>query len=442
MMVEKRSVFISLLSNLFHYYAFSVYAFSAVILAPIFFYTESDELTKILGLITFSITFLLKPLGSIVFGHIGDKYGRKTALTQSLVAITLSTTCIGLIPSYAQIGWLSGVFLFLCLLVQGLCIGGQYTGAIVYIQEHTKKENAAFACGLVGALGVFGTLLGTATSYLFEYFGALSSWTWRLPFLLTSVVGFFLYFLMKQMQETPIFIENKNQAQGRGNDVPLMSVIKNYKKILFSAICISSISISMFYIATVYVPNFYIDPKGTANILSSLGLVCLAQILCVVLMPLLGFVSDRFGREKQLKLTSILLIITPFLIFYCMTFFNTFPVLISGVILFSCYASLYAGPGPAYLSEKFPVVGRYSGMGLGITIGEGIFGGLTPIICVLLQQFFNSKIAPAYFVIALGVLSFIGILLSSKPSLVAQQKNEGWKQKNSDMSQDTFSLSQ
>jgi MFS transporter, MHS family, proline/betaine transporter len=427
MKVERRSIFISLLSNLFHYYAFSVYAFSAVILAPIFFPTENGELTKILGLFTFGITFLLKPLGSIVFGHIGDKYGRKMALTQSLVVITIATTCIGLIPSYAQIGWLSSFFLLLCLLAQGLCIGGQYTGAIVYIQEHTKKENAAFACGVVGALGVFGTLLGTATSYLFDYFGALAGGTWRIPFLLTSVMGFSLYFLMKKMQETPSFIENKSHAQKK--DLPLMSIVRNYKKILFSAVCISSISISMFYIATVYVPNFYIDSNETGNILSSLGLVCLGQLLCVVLMPLLGSLSDRLGREKQLKLTSALLIVSPIFIFYFMTVLNTFSVILIGVFLFSFCASLYAGPGPAYLSEKFPVVGRYSGMGLGITIGEGIFGGLTPIICVGFQQFFSSKIAPAYFIIFLGVLSLVGISLARKVSLSEEEELGGDEKK-------------
>lgn len=428
MKVENRSIFISLLSNLFHYYAFSVYAFSAVILAPIFFPTEDGELTKILGLVTFSITFLLKPLGSIVFGHIGDKYGRKMALTQSLVVITIATTCIGLIPSYAQIGWLSSCFLLLCLLVQGLCIGGQYTGAIVYIQEHTKKENAAFACGVVGALGVFGTLLGTATSYLFDYFGALAGWEWRIPFLLTSIMGFSLYLLMRTMHETPSFIETTSHTQKK--DLPLMSIIRNYKKILFSAVCISSISISMFYLATVYVPNFYIDPNGTDNVLSSLGVVCLAQLLCVVLMPLLGIMSDRLGREKQLKLTSTLLIITPLFMFYFMTVSNAFFVVVIGVILFSCYASLYAGPGPAYLSEKFPVVGRYSGMGLGITIGEGIFGGLTPIVCVGFQQFFNSKIAPAYFIIFLGALSLMGIILARKGSLSEEEQERGEDEKN------------
>jgi len=411
MTTGKWSVIVLLLSNLFHYYAFATYAFSAVILAPLFFHTASDNLTKILGLVTFSMTFFLKPLGSIVFGHIGDKRGRKIALTYSLVAITIATTSIGLIPTYVHIGVLSSVFLVICLFVQGLCIGGQYTGAIVYIQEHVKKENAAFACGLVGAIGVFGALLGTGASYVFHHMGSLDGWEWRIPFLLSSAIGVLLYVFMKKMQETPIFIENQSQTQTK--DVPLMGVVKDYKRPLCSAIFISSIAISMFYLATVYIPNFYIDQSGTTSF-DSLGLVCFTQILCIVFMPLLGFVADKLGRENQLKLTSILLIITPLFIFYYMALFNTFPFFIAGIILFSLYASLYAGAGPAYLSESFPVVGRYSGMGLGITIGEGVFGGITPIACVALEQFFESKIAPAYFIIFLGGISYIGILLSGK----------------------------
>ncbi len=424
MKVQKRSVFISLLGSLFHYYAFSVYAFSAVILAPIFFHTESDELTRVLGLVTFSITFLLKPIGSIIFGHIGDKYGRKAALTQSLVAITIATTCIGLIPSYAQIGWASSALLLLCLLVQGLCVGGQYTGAIIYIQEHMKQENAALGCGIVAAIGIFGTLLGTATSYFFDHAKGIEGWEWRLPFLLSAIMGIFLYALMKTMKETPVFLANK--APEKRNNVPLVDVIRNYKRPLFSAVFISSIPVSMFYLATVYIPNFYYFDRAAGNYdIDPLGLACLTQILCIILSPTLGIFSDKFGRETQLRLTSILLIISPIFIFYYMTVFSAFAAVMMGVVFFSFCSSLYAGPAPAYLSQSFPVVGRYSGMGLGIAIGEGLFGGLSPIICVGLEQFFESTIAPAYFVMGLGALSLLGILLARKPFPDSQQKKSG-----------------
>jgi MHS family proline/betaine transporter-like MFS transporter len=420
---QKKSIFISLLCNLFHYYAFSIYAFSSVILAPNFFHTQSEQLTKILGLVTFSMTFFLKPLGSVILGHIGDKYGRKTALNFSLLAITLATTGIGLIPSFAQIGWLSGVLLITCLVIQGTCLGGQYTGAIIYIQEHTKKEYAAFACGLMISIGFFGTLLGTAISFFFYNIHELG-WQWRIPFLLSSLIGLTLYHFAKNMKETPLFTENIDKTQKK--TIQFVEIIKNFKKPLFSAIFISSIPVSLFYIATVYLLNFYMDEKVIGESIGPLGFVCLAQIACMVLSPSLGFVADVLGRERQLKLTSLLLIISPLFIFYYLSIFNSFTTLIIVMVIFSILTSLYAGAIPAYLTESFPVIGRYSGMGLGISIGEGLLGGSSTMICFALGQFFESKLAPAYYVMFLGVLSLVGILLAKKdvPYNKLDQKND------------------
>lgn len=406
-----KSILISLLCTLFQYYAFSVYAFSAVILSPLFFQSETIHLTKVLGVVTLSIPLLLKPLGSIVFGHVGDKYGRKKALIYSLVLITIATTCIGLIPSYSYIGWTSSLLLMICLFIQGLCMGGQYTGAIIYIQEHTEKKYAAFSCGLVGAIGVFGTLLGTATSFLFYYIDTLG-WEWRIPFLLTSLMGIGLLYFMRHMQETPVFIENKDEAKLKR--IPLIEIMKTHKKVLCSAIFLSSISVSMFYLATVYMPNFYGEEDNLNNVFDTLSLTCLAQIFCILLIPLLGYTADKFGKERQLKLASISLIVTPFFMFSAMTLFNNVYMLVCGIILLSSFVSLYTGSAPAYLSEKFPVIGKYSGMGLGISLGEGIFGGLSPLICIGIEQTFDSKIAPAFYIIFLGLMSALGLLLLRK----------------------------
>lgn len=403
-----RSVLISLLCTLFHYYAFALYAFSAVILSPLFFHTESIQLTRTLGLVTLAITLLLKPVGSLIFGHLGDTYGRKVALTYALGAITLATTCIGFIPSYDYIGWGSSLLLILCLVIQGLCMGGQYIGAIVFIQEHISEKRAAFACGLVGAIGVGGTLLGTSISFFFHH-GRDFSWEWRLPFLGSAIVGSILLYFIRYMEETPTFIENKDVSQYRS--LPFLDIIKNYKRILCAAIFISSIPVSMFYLATVYLPNFFESDNWMSN---ALALSCFAQVLCMFLIPLFGHFADKFGKEIQLKITSFFLILTPVLMFHTEKFLSAGPFLILGIIFLCILSSLYAGPAPAYLFQKFPVIGRYSGMGFGISLGEGLFGGLSPLICILLEQVFHSKSATGYYVMFLGVLSFSAILFSNK----------------------------
>lgn len=373
------------------------------------------------GLITLSLTLLLKPLGSVIFGHIGDKYGRKVALIYSLIAISMATTCIGLIPGYTIIGWLSSALLILCLFIQGICMGGQYTGAIIFIQEHTLRKKAAFSCGLMVGIGVLGTLMGTTMSYLFYNLEGLS-WAWRLPFFLTSIMGIFLYYLMKNMEETPAFLENKNQQQKE--KIPFIDILKNHKITLCSAIFISSIPVSMFYLAAVYLPNFFDTHNSIHEPSFSLRLVCLAQVICMIFIPIFGYIADKIGKEIQLKITSILLIITPVFLFYFIGHSNSPYALITGVIVLSIFSSLYSGPAPALLSESFPVIGRYSGMGISIALGEGIFGGLASIICVEIEKMLHSKIAPAYFIMFLGVLSFVGLLLLRKKDIPHLQENK------------------
>lgn len=406
-----KSIIISLLCNLFHYYSFSIYAFSAVILSPIFFSTDESDVTKLFGLMTLSGLLLLKPLGNLVFGYIGDKYGRKLALFYSLISITIATSCIGLIPSYASIGWLSSASLIICLFVQGICMGGQYTGAIIFIQEHMQKHQASFCCGLMVGIGVLGTLIGTATSFLFYNLKELS-WTWRIPFLLTFIIGALLCYCMKYMTETPIFIKNKTLQSS--NQIPFLYILKNYKRTLCAAIFISSVPVSMFYLATVYFPNFYGGINNKTGNSISLQLTCLAQILCMIFIPTLGYIADKIGKKTQLKLTSVFLVIFPIILFYYIDNIQNIYVVIAGVVILSFFASLYSGPAPAVLSENFPVIGRYSGMGISISIGEGLFGGLSPLICLALVNFFNSKIAPAYFIIFVGTISLLGVFMLSK----------------------------
>ncbi len=416
-----KSIIISLFSTLFQYYAFSIYAFSSVILAPVFFGENGVQTTKTFGLITLSIPLVLKPLGSVLFGHIGDKHGRKRALIYSLTTITLATTAIGLIPPHSSIGWVSSLLLLFCLFTQGLSLAGQYTGAIIFIQEHMDKKHAAFACGIVGCIGVFGVLLGTGTSFLFHHFD-LVNWEWRLPFLLAFVLGSTLLYFTRYVQETPIFIEKQEEALHK--KIPLLEIMLSHQKVMFAALFLSSISVSMFYIATAYLPNFYNDMGGAGGPIDPLQLACIAQIFNILFVFIFGYTADKWGKEKQIKIGSFFIMILPIFFFTLMTYNNSYLMLIMGLALFTFLSSLFVGAAPAYLSEKFPIIGKYSGLGLGISMGEGLFGGLSPLICVGFEQMFDSKIAPAFYISCLGLLSLFGLFISLKKS---ERQNVSYK---------------
>lgn len=417
MKLFNKSVIISLIINLFHYYAFGVYAFSSVILAPHFFHTESEELTKVLGILTLSVTLLFKPLGSLLLSHIGDKYGRKNALITSLCLITVSTLCIGLLPTYASIGWMSGLLLLSCLFFQGLCIGGQYTGALIYIQEHTKRSHATLACSILVAIGILGVLLATGSTYLFHHFLSVG-WDWRFPFLLTGLIGPVLFYYATQVSETPAFLNHKSKMHQIR--IPLFEILRNYKSMIFSTICLACIPVSLFYFSTVYVPNFLLmndDPNKAEQVLT---ISIMAQGTCMIFNPLLGYIADKFGKDLILKIASFLMIFLPIIFFNIVFFLNNFYAVLSISLVFAIFATFYAGPATAYLSEKFPIIGKYSGLGLGISIGES-FGALGPIICVSLGELYESKLASLFFIMSLGFIGLMGLLISSKKEYIEQK---------------------
>lgn len=406
----KKEVTFSLLINLLHYYAFAIYAFSAVILAPKFFHTQSEELTSMLAVISVSLTLIIRPLGGVIFGHIGDCYGRRTAILLSLFIVTLSTSAIGLLPTYGSVGVISTSLLILCLFVQSMCIGGQYTGALVYIQEHTPENKAGFACGLMGAIGVVGTFFGTLTSYALYHFSEFI-WIWRASFLAILPLGLILMYFVANMKESTVFLAN--HEKGTKKELPLFSILKNQKRSLFFSICLSSLPVSFFYLSAVYVPNFLLTKEVTGNSTEVLGISAFSQALCIAFNVLIGFFGDKVGREVSVKFANFALLVVPYFVFqYAFSLSPLFTISFIS-LLFALLGAFYVGPGMAYLTDKFSVFERCSGMGLGITLGGGI-GALSPFICMTLQNYCDRVMALVYYLIFLGLLGLIALFIAPR----------------------------
>ena len=420
MVFFRKEIVFSLLINLLHYYAFAIYAFSAVILAPKFFHTQSEELTSMLAVISISLTVIIRPLGGLIFGHIGDRYGRKKAITLSLLVVTLSTSAIGLLPTYESVGVMSTSLLIFCLFIQSMCIGGQYTGALVYIQEHTPNNKAGFACGLMGAIGVVGTFFGTLTSYALYHFSEFT-WMWRTSFLAILPLGLVLLYFVTNMKESPVFLENHEKEVNK--DPPFFYILKNQKRSLFFSICLSSIPVSFFYLSAVYVPNFLLTKEVTGNSTEVLGMSAFSQALCIIFILLVGFFGDKVGREVSVKFANFALLVVPYFVFQYAFELSPLSILILISLLFALLGAFYVGPGMAYLTEKFSAFERCSGMGLGITLGEGI-GVLSPFICMTLQNYYDWTMALIYYLIFLGLLGIAALSIAprSQPASLEEKK--------------------
>lgn len=175
-----------------------------------------------------------------------------------------------------------------------------------------KKEHASLACGIIGAIGIVGALVGTLSSYITYHFSAFG-WEWRIPFLFTFLLGIPLFYSIAFIKETPEFLKHKEEAQIKR--IPLIDIMKNHNKIIFSTACIACIPASMFYLSAVYVPNFLIDQQEVFSPSQTLGISVLAQGLCVFFNPLLGAVADKIGKELVLKIGSFLMIVGSLFLF-------------------------------------------------------------------------------------------------------------------------------
>jgi MHS family proline/betaine transporter-like MFS transporter len=186
--------------------------------------------------------------------------------------------------------------------------------------------------------------------------------------------------------------------------------LKNYKRVFLAAIFISAVPVSMFYTAAVYLPNFSYTQLSSSE---ALAFSCLAQFLCLILIPLLGYLGDRVGKSKQLFMASLFMVASPIIIFLSYDLFNQMHFTVTYIIILSLFVSMYSGPGPALLTESFPVIGRCTGLGIGISIGEGIFGGLAPLICLETHKFYQLTAFSSFFISFIGALSLLGVLLTS-----------------------------
>ena len=187
-MHNKKNIFAAMIGNALEYYDVTLFGFFAFIISPLFFPAEDPIVSGIYSLIAFAFGFVMRPIGGLIFGHLGDKYGRKSALVSAILLVTIPTFVIGVVPSYAQIGMLAPITIFLCRMVQGLSTGGEYFGASVFIAEHSKKSQRGFACSILSSSSFVGAILGTTLGAICTS-SSMPEWAWRIPFLLGAVFG-------------------------------------------------------------------------------------------------------------------------------------------------------------------------------------------------------------------------------------------------------------
>jgi MFS transporter, MHS family, proline/betaine transporter len=403
---SRQAVLAGVIGNTLEWFDFAVYGYFVTTLSKLFF-PSSDPIASILATyLVFGVGFVMRPVGSIVFGIYGDRYGRRRALSAVIFLMALSTLAIGLLPTYDQVGVAAPVLLVLARLVQGLSAGGEWGGSTAYIVEYAPEGRRGFIGSWqqvsVGGGFLLGSLSGTVLSFALSP-EALTSWGWRVPFLFGIVVGGVGAYLRWRLPDTPKYTDIEEHHAVA--EAPLKEAIKKYPRETLTAFGITLHNTVAYYISLLYMTGYFISvaklPQPTAQLI---GTICLA--IFVILIPFTGRLSDRVGRRPLLMISCIGYAVLAYPLFILGSSGSaTFAFVAQFTMIF--FQSLYAGPCPAAYAELFPTRVRYTALSIGYNIAVAVFGGFAPFIATWLIRETGNPLAPAFYVIAAAVITFV-----------------------------------
>ncbi|MES0884891.1 MFS transporter [Roseibium sp. SCP14] len=403
----RKNAFAGAIGNVMEWYDFAVYAYMAPVIGQLFF-PSNDDFTSLLATYgTFAVGYLSRPLGALVFGHIGDKVGRKLVLILSVSLMGITTVSIGLLPDVGQIGPLAAVFLIALRILQGFSVGGEYTGSTTFIVEYAPRNRRAFYASwvLCGAFGGF--LLGSAVSTLLNNLldqDALQTWGWRLPFLAGALIALVAMLLRRHIEEPPA-PEYEEEWQRSPVVVAFTEHWRDMLKVMGLALAINV----GFYMMFVYAVGYLTDRMhvSTAKALD-INTICMAVI---TFLPLaFALMADRIGRKPILLSGIIGIIVFSWPLFWLMHHTDTVLILLGQLgftVLFSC---VYAA-NIATQAEIVPHRVRVSVLSISYNFCLSLFGGTTPLVATYLVERTADDFAPVYYLMALSVLSLITVLL-------------------------------
>ncbi len=395
-----------LFGTMLEFYDHFIYGTAAALIFPkVFFAGLPSDVALILSLIIYGIAFVSRPLGAMIFGHYGDKLGRKTILVLVLMIMGLATFAIGLLPSYDTAGMTGAILLVVLRLLQGIALGGEWGGAALMVSEYTKGLKIQ---GLLGSVvqiaSPLGFLLASGTFALVTHFSTeatLLTLTWRFPFLLSAVLVIIGLYIRRSIDESPEFEANK--AQMEANHQPLKLVFTRYRKNLALAIGSRIGSYVAFYVFAlfplVYLPFIGIDKSVALNatIIAALG-----QASGI---PLFGWLSDKWSTRGVLLLGAVLNALVTIVFFMLLNTHSEALIYLAAFMGLFALAALWA-PLAAHFPKMFPVAVRFTGAGVGFQAAGILGGAIAPTICVALMKSMGSPWGVAGYLIALLVLLF------------------------------------
>jgi len=402
--MAKKIILASSIGNFLEMYSFSLFSMLLPTLTSLFFPSSDPFAALLSAYLVFSVGFLAYPVGALFFGYIGDKYGRRVALSFSLLGMAFSTFSMGFLPSYIVLGIVSPLFLAFFRVIQGICAGGECMGSGVFVVESISNSNRGFFGSLIAASGTFGALIASIISAFFVSSG-MPSWGWRLPFLFSILIGIVGLYLRTTVEESPSF--KRSFSEGKHN--PIKELLAYHLIPFLCAIGIGALGTVPFYLIIGFL-NSYLVFSHLITIQEAANLNLLLLLFCVVTMPLAGYMADKVGYARTMVLSALssLLYAYPFFhIIYVSSLFN----IGLAEIIFLAFSQLFVAPINAFLTQLFPVHSRYTGMAFGYCIGMALFGGTTPYIALSLINGLGDAKCPFLYVICICLIGIISVII-------------------------------
>ena len=409
----RKVVVASMAGTVVEWYEFFLYGTAAtLVFNKVFFAKGTSDLDAILAaFVTYAVGFAARPLGGVVFGHFGDKYGRKKLLQFSILLVGAATFLMGCLPTFAQIGYWAPALLVVLRFIQGFAVGGEWGGAVLLVAEHSPDPKRGFWSSWPQAGVPVGNMLATVvllalTATLTE--ASFLSWGWRIAFWLSAVVVLVGYYIRTKVSDAPIFVEAQQEAeQIKAGSYGVIEVLRRYPRGVFTAMGLRVAENIMYYLVVTFSIT-YLKVQVHADTSDILWWLLVAHFVHFIVIPQVGRLSDRFGRRPVYLVGAIGAGAWGFFAFPMMSS-GRYQLIMAAIIIGLVIHALMYAPQPAMMAEMFPTRMRYSGVSLGYQVTAIFAGSLAPIIAVKLLEVYRSALPIALYLATAAVITLVAL---------------------------------
>lgn len=397
--------------NVMEWYDFALYGYFATIISSLFFPADNHIASLLATFGVFAAGFLMRPIGGALFGYIGDKISRRRTLLLSVICMAASTTALGLLPTYAQVGIIAPILIVIVRLIQGLSVGGEFSGSVTYVAESAPLSKRGLFTSFSNVGGNIGMLLGVGFSTLITSTmpeSMVMSWGWRLPFLFGALLGVGSYILRRQLNTSEVF---KKHEQRHKNRSPFRKLFhQNRKQLVVGTLMAAGYGV-FYYLAAVYLPT-YLHTYFNIPLDTALGINTVGIALLLIAIPFYSLISDNYIKRKRFLMLSFgIMAVTAYPIFMLLESSSLGAISVAQ-IAFLLIVGIIEGCAPAFFAELFKTSDRLTGYSISFNLGMGIVGGATPMISTWLIKVTGLLSAPAFLLIvavlvAGGALFFV-----------------------------------